>query len=81
MSRFIVRYRGKGPKPPAASDVARQAPGLRVVDQTSRMLLVEGPEEAVRSAFPSEEEWLIAPEQTYELPDPRPKVERPPSKS
>jgi hypothetical protein len=80
MTRFIVRHRGKGATPAAAAEVAARIPGIRVVDQTPRMLLLEGPEQAVRSAFP-DEEWLVAPEQTLDTPDPRARVERPPRES
>ena len=78
MQRFIVRYRGKGSAPTEAVERAGGAPGVRVVDQTSRMLLVEGTEEAVQSAFPDRDGWLITAERRYEIPDPRPRVERPP---
>jgi len=78
MARFIVRYRRKGPKPDDAAERMARVPGTRVVEETERMLLVEGEEAAVRSAFPDAGEWLVEPEKVYSIPDPRPKVERPP---
>ncbi len=79
MSQFVVRYRGKGPAPADALERAAQTPGLRVVDHSARSMLIEGTEETVRAAFDDATQWLIAPEVTYEMPDPRPKVKRPPA--
>src|SRR2546426_2998905 len=78
MARFIVRYRRKGPKPEDAAERVARVPGTLVVEETGRMLLVEGEEAAVRSAFPDAEEWLVEPERIFSIPDPRAKVERPP---
>jgi hypothetical protein len=74
-SRFVVRYRGNGPVPAEALDRAAKTAGVRLVDRSARSLLVEGAAEAVRAAFDEAGgEWLVAPEVTYEVPDPRPKV-------
>jgi hypothetical protein len=74
--RFIVRYRGKGPAPAAVLERAGLAPGMRVVDQTSRTLLVEGAPEAVQAIFADTDQWLVAPEELCRMPDPRPKVKQ-----
>jgi hypothetical protein len=76
MGRFIVRYRGKGPAPAAAVERAGCAPGMRVVDQTARTLLVEGTPEAVQAVFAGNDEWLVTAERLYEIPDPRPRVQK-----
>ena len=42
------------------------------------MLLVESDPETIRGLVDTLPNWVMAPEQTLTLPDPRPKVERPP---
>ncbi len=79
VGRFIARYRGEGEAP--SSDLARirSVPGTSVIDQASpRMLLVEGPEESLRAAVHDLPGWVLAAEQTWSLPDPRPKPVRGP---
>ena len=77
-SRFVLRYQGEGPVP--AADVA-QVTGLSdavVVDASPRMLLVDcepEPLEALVDALPN---WVMAPEQRYQVPDTRRRPERPP---
>ena len=75
MKRFILRFVGPGPKP--VEDVRRvcRVPGVRVTDESSsRMLLVEAPEEALRSVVRALPDWTFAEEATVPLPDPRRKV-------
>ncbi len=82
MSRFILRYNGKGPKP--SDDVERllAETKARVVDDSARMILVEGPEHGLRAAVDKLENWSLSAEnQGYPLPEPHPgigKVEKPP---
>ena len=78
MARFIVRYRGKGPRPESATARLAAIKRALVIEDTGRTLLVEADESELRSAFSDESEWIVAPEITYPQPDPRPKVERPP---
>ena len=78
MGRFIVRYRGKGARPERAVHRLREADGVQVIDETRRMLLVEGPEKAIRSACGDDDDWVVEPEQVYRLPDPRPSIKRRP---
>lgn len=77
-TRFILRYRGEGATPD--NDVARVAalPGTVVVDSSSRMLLVETDPRPLRELVDSLPGWVMAPEQTYAVPDTRKHVERPP---
>jgi hypothetical protein len=77
MARFIVRYRGKGAKPEDAARRLKRVKDARVLDETRKMLLVEGPEEAIRSAF-GDDDWVIEPEQIYQVPEPRPRIRRRP---
>lgn len=64
----MLRFLGQGDPPAAEVARARQVPGVTVVDEAPRMLLVEGAEAVVAAlteAFPG---WAIAPEQTYSVP-------------
>jgi hypothetical protein len=78
MARFVLRYRGEGAAPEA--DVARFSAlaGAVVVDTSPRMLLVESDPEPLRALVDSLGEWVMAAERSFQLPDTRKKVERPP---
>lgn len=77
-TRFVLRYRGEGDKPDAVVEQVRQLPEVTVVDDSSRMLLVESHEEPLRALVDSLPDWVMAPEQSYPVPDTRKRVERPP---
>ncbi len=79
MSRFIIRYRGEGERPRDTLDRIRGIKGVSVVEDSGRMVLVEAPEQPLRSALGSEVDWVISPDVTYEVPDTRKKVQRPPN--
>ncbi len=74
MARFILRYRGTGPAPEAHVERIRALPEARVLDASSRMMLVEAREEDLRNAVSEMPGWVLSAEQTIPLPDPRPKV-------
>ena len=79
MERFIVRYRGAGPKPEEDVRRIRALPTTTVIDDSPRMLLVAAPEAELRSLIASMSDWVLAPERTIKLPDPRPKPVRDPN--
>ena len=76
MGRFILRYKGSGPKPD--EDVARisRLPDTTVLEDSSRMLLVGAPEPELRALIGSMPDWVMSPEQTIKIPEPRPKILR-----
>ena len=76
--RFVLRYRGEGPAPTADADQIRRLPGTNIVDASGRMLLVEADEQPLRELIGSLSAWVMAPEQTLSVPDPRKHVEGPP---
>lgn len=79
MPRFIVRFRGTGPAQEADVNRIRALPETKVIDASSpRMMLVEAPEERLRDAIEEMPGWVMSPEQTIQLPDPRQKVLHPP---
>lgn len=72
MSQYVLRYRGAGAAP--ADDVAylRKLPGVAILDQSSRMLLVEAPDSVLTGIMPRLSNWIYTPERTIQLVDPRP---------
>jgi hypothetical protein len=74
MNRFILRYRGEGPKPAEDVERIRSLEQVRVLDDSSpRMLLVEGPGTGLKTLVASMPQWVLTPERMIPLPDPRPK--------
>jgi hypothetical protein len=78
-ARFVLRYRGAGVKPEADVERVRALAGAVIVDDSSaRMVVVESPPAPLRDLVGTLPDWVMAPEQTYVVPDTRPRVERPP---
>ena len=76
-SRFVLRYRGEGATPEA--DVARVRELADVVESSSRMLLVESDPAPLRDLVDAHlPDWVMGPDLSYEVPDTRKKVLRPP---
>ena len=69
MARFIVRYRGRGPKPADVVEQIGKLPSVSIVDASDKMLLVEAPEESLRHLLGQSADWLISPELSYEIPE------------
>lgn len=68
-TRFVLRYRGEGPTPDADVERVRCLAGAVVVESSSRMLLVEADEQPLRRLVATLGRWVMAPEQTFPLPD------------
>jgi len=69
MARFILRFSGVN-KVSSALDAIRSS-SAKIIDQTSRMLLVEAPQEEMNALEASHPEFTIAPEETsYAIPAP-----------
>jgi hypothetical protein len=77
MDRFIVRYRGRGPRPDDAVSRLASITGARLVEDTGRMMLVDADESPLREVFSDESQWVVAKEILYPRPNPGPRVERP----
>jgi len=80
MERYILRYKGPGPKPDLDVERIRALPNTTVLDHSSRMLLVASPESELQALINSMPDWVMSPEQTFKLPDPHPKILRRPAK-
>jgi len=77
--RFVLRYRGDGAKPAADVERVRALADASVVDDSSsRMLLVESDQQPLRDLVEALPDWVMAPEQSFAVPDTRERVERPP---
>jgi hypothetical protein len=72
MTRYVLRYTGAGPVPPADVEAVRAA--ARVVDVAGRNLLVEAPERRMRTVAAGLADWVVAPETTVPVPRTRPRV-------
>jgi len=78
-ARFVLRYRGEGGKPEADVERVRALADTVIVDDSSsRMLLVESHDGPLRDLVDSLPDWVMAPEQTYAVPDTQKKVKGPP---
>jgi hypothetical protein len=76
VGQFILHYTGKGAAPAADLTAIRGQTGVRVLDTSDRMVLVEAAEDAVR-ALAGELGWEVVPRRTYPVPDARPRLRRP----
>ena len=74
MPRFILRYRGKRAKPSEDVEQIRALPDTTVLDDSSRMLLVEGSEANLKAAVSTMTDWVMSEERMIPLPDARPKL-------
>ena len=74
-SRYILRYTGAGSAPAAHVVRLSNVPGTRVLDHSDRMLLVEGDQEQLEAATRDLDGWVLTPDKTISIPDPRKKIE------
>lgn len=76
MARFILRYRGPGAAPHDEVEWFRGQPGIAVVDDSPRMLLVDAAEPVLRGFLDQAPDWEMSPELSYALPEPQPSLGR-----
>jgi hypothetical protein len=77
MPRWVLRYRGNGPRPDGDVDRVAALPGVEVVDDSSRALLVAGPERVLRAALADLPGWVMSAETSMPLPDVRRRPRKP----
>lgn len=77
MSRFVLRYRGGTEAPEEEIARIRASGSLRVLEESGKMLLVEAEEGELNRLMSDLPSWLIVPETTYSIPDPRPTLKKP----
>jgi hypothetical protein len=78
MGRYILRFTGTGPKPALDVKRIRATPKLTVLDDSTRMMLVEASEKHIEKMIATMPGWSWSPERTIRLPDSRPKPRRTP---
>jgi hypothetical protein len=74
VERFILRFKGNGDSPVDDLERIRTLPDLKVVDDSSRMVLVEAPQEVVTKLVETLPEWSLSRERFVPVPDVRPKL-------
>ena len=74
--KLLLRYRHAGSIPMADVERLRALPSVDILDQTPKMLRIEGDELEVEVSLASSPGWAIVPDEevSYSLPDPRPKL-------
>ena len=76
--RYILRYRGEGPIPALDVERIRSLDGVKVVDSTPRMLLVEAPPDVLKQLVGSKPQWVLTEERMIPLPDTKRKIRQDP---
>jgi len=76
MQRYILRYKAAGPKPESDLMRIRNTPGLTVVDESPRMLLVEGDDKRIEGLRGDLADWLVTPEVQISVPDKPHRIKR-----
>ena len=72
--RYILRYHGNGAKPGEVAARLRSTPGVMIMDETPRMILVEASDDRAIRLIASPPNWLVAEERFTRLPDARHKI-------
>lgn len=73
--RFVLRYRHPGQIPDEQLSSIDRLEGVRILDRSPRMLLVDGDEATLQAFVESIPGWVLLPGdiKQYQLPDPRPR--------
>jgi hypothetical protein len=78
MSRYILRYTGAGAKPHDDVERLRALAHIKLIDESSKMLLVEAPSlESLQTAVEGAGCWSITPEESIPLPPVHPELGKP----
>lgn len=74
MNQFVLRYSGKSVTPDANLESIRATPGLQVLDESPKMMLVGGEESMLQEKLKDLPGWTMHPLTSVPLPDTRKKV-------
>ena len=69
MKRYILRYTGSGSTPAADVAMIEAREGVRVLDKSGRMVLVEATEEMAHNLGSKLTGWVVDKEVKYPVPD------------
>jgi hypothetical protein len=75
MGRYVLRYAKAPLAPEAHVKNILGTPGIRVIDKSPNMLLVDADEATLRRGMEGMQGWSIHSEQHYPLPDTRHKID------
>jgi hypothetical protein len=75
MGRYILRFRGAPAAPDAHVQSIAAARGVKVIDKSPNMLLVDGDEAVLRKQLEGMPGWSLHTEQQIPLPDTRHKID------
>jgi hypothetical protein len=75
MGRYILRYSKAPSAPEEQVQTILAIQGIRVIDKSPNMLLVDADEAALRKELGGLQGWSLHPEQQYPLPDTRHKID------
>jgi hypothetical protein len=77
MDKYVLRYEGELPRPPADIERIQTCPELKILDDSSpRMLLVEATGKLLEALIDSLPNWVMAQERSFPLPDTRRRVRK-----
>ena len=68
---YILRFTGSGAKPADQVQRVKKMPGVVVLDESPRMLLIESSDTALAELSKSLPDWNVTPESYVPLPDTR----------
>jgi hypothetical protein len=71
MGRYILRYQKPSPAPVDELQRIRATPGLKVIDASPQMMLVDAEELVLHDKMKTLTGWTVHPEQGYPVPDTR----------
>jgi hypothetical protein len=71
MSRYILRYHKSSSAPADEVRHIRATPGLKVIDVSPQMMLVDAEEPVLHDKMKTLTGWTVHPEQGYSVPDTR----------
>jgi hypothetical protein len=75
MSHYILRYSGGSVAPAEHMQSILGTPGVRVIDRSANMLLVDADEATLRMKIAGMPGWSLHPEQQIPLPDTRRRID------
>jgi hypothetical protein len=79
MGRFIVKCQSHGSVPEVDLSTIRDRPGVTVLDESNRMMLIESSQEVAEKLSDLLPSWSITPEVITALPDTRLQIREGPS--
>lgn len=78
-SAELSRAGSSGAAPNVLPAGLRSDPRITIIDELPRLLLIECPAEAAAEWLAKMPEWKLQQERRLQIPDPRPKLKRPPA--